>query len=220
VSLTSNPSSPVVFCVFASLVCGCGASQAQRERPTTELSYRPMAATDSARTQGVVVLSEPVSETAARKWVERFYAAIVDENIVALGELLSRDAGFLVVRPSNGGAPGSLSSMMGAPPSLAGSAQSVGSILDWYRVRMQALDFSKARSDTLIRSVSVVEDVSVPTGFPKAPREPGDLIVRVALDLPWDVSENLFAGSETHLFHIVRRDERLQITDHAFETKP
>jgi hypothetical protein len=188
----------------------------QRDRSTTELSYRPSAASDSARAQGVIVLSEPVSEASARKWIERFYASIVDENLVAFAELLSRDAVFLVVRPSSGG---SMMSPMGVPTATAG-AQAVGTVLDWYRVRMQALDFSKARSDSLIRSVVVVEDSATPAGFPKAPREPGDLILRATLDMPWDVSETLFAGSDTHLFHIVRRDERLQITDHAFETKP
>jgi hypothetical protein len=56
-------------------------------------------------------------------------------NLAALGELLSREATFLVVRPGNGSTPSALGSMMGGLQSSPVAAQSVSTILDWYRVR-------------------------------------------------------------------------------------
>jgi hypothetical protein len=87
---------------------------------------------------------------------------------------------------------------------------------DFFRMRAMNLDFSPLLA---MPEPEIAVEPKAPSGFPKTPREPGDLVLRATIDLPWDTSEQLFGGSDIHWFHIVLRAGSARIAAFATELK-
>jgi hypothetical protein len=143
-----------------------------------------------------------VSDADARTMVVNFYRELGREDMDAFSRLLIKSAPWFVIR--------------GGTTSMAAIAS------DFFRMRAMNLDFSPLLS---IPEPEIAVEPKAPPGFPKGGnagangREPGDLVLRATLDLPWDTSEQLFGGSEVHWFHIVLRGGGARIAAFATEIK-
>lgn len=117
--------------------------------------------------------------------------------MLAFGKTLSKNAPFLVLR--------------------GGSAPVAGTAYDFFRSNAMRADFSPILN--YLETAKFSMGASPPPGFPRGNREPGDRVVNVNLELPWDVSEQLFGGPDSHWFHVVLRDSQVYIQEFATEFK-